>query len=69
MTSMTVSTRLFVNSHGKKPRGHGSWAFLVMDADEAVVFTPAMNFSDAKVWVKAHVRENFPGCTDLEVGP
>lgn len=50
----------FVRSHMHSPRGYGSWAFSFesdpRDVCRDVVFTPAMLYRDAKVWIRAWVR-------------
>ena len=74
MTKVDISTRIFERSHGRKPRGRGGWAFILMDGSREVetFFTPSMTFSDAKVWAKAHARQNFTapsGEIELEVAP
>lgn len=48
------STREFFRSHGKEPRGRGSWAFQVEDTTK-VVFSPSMTFSEAKAWMRKQV--------------
>jgi len=42
-------TRGYVNSHGREPRGYGSWAF---DFGGGPVFAPASTYTDAKKWAK-----------------
>jgi len=72
-----IFTNRYEIAHGKLPRGHGAWAFIVHDAstkqDVETFFTPAMNFSDAKVWAKAHIRDRHSralatGYLDVYVG-
>ena len=69
-----IRTTKFEFSHGRIPRGRGGWAFIVMDGRKEIetIWAPVMNFSDAKVWIKAWVRKNcadFIRYTHLEVGP
>lgn len=60
-TSIDIDSSPFVRSHARDPKGFGSWAFSLQadprDVTKDVVFTPAMNYSDAKVWVKAWFRQ------------
>ena len=46
----------FIASHGVPPKGRGAWAFQVKGSTLDLIWTPAMTYSDAKVWVKAKVR-------------
>lgn len=67
-----ICTTKYLASHGRQPKGHGAWAFIVMDGRDEVTtfFVPgSMNFSDAKVWAKAKFRADFPTATHMEVGP
>lgn len=71
----------YKRSHGKTPKGFGSWAFNIMDgspspaAVERTVFTPySMTFSDARRWVIDYVQTEMPeelesGYLYVEVGP
>lgn len=59
----TFHTAEYELSHGRKPRGRGSWAFYV-DGDELPVFSPSMTYTDAKRWVRAQ----HPDATDFRVG-
>ena len=49
-------TRSYTDSHGRAPRGYGSWAF---DFGGGVFFAPTGTYSEAKAWVKA-VLTTFP---------
>ncbi|MBZ9683247.1 hypothetical protein LB531_21555 [Mesorhizobium sp. CO1-1-2] len=73
-----IYTSRYERSHGRAPKGFGGWGFIIIDesCDQEVefFFTPPMTLSDAKVWAKAHVRENFAeqvatGYLGLEVAP
>ena len=77
-----IETMKFQASHGRKPKGRGGWAFLVMDASlgyraEPVdtIWVPGYNtLGDAKVWIKAHVRATMAEAVEsgnlyLEVAP
>jgi hypothetical protein len=52
-------TDLFEISHGKKPKGRGSWAFCPWEHARAndyldhTVFSPSMTYGDAKKWAKS----------------
>ena len=49
------STAEFEFSHGKKPRGFGSWAFFFGDSD-AAHFAPTSSFADAKRWAAKEAK-------------
>jgi len=51
-----VDANDFIRSHGVPPRGWGTWAFDVKGSTLGLLWTPAMTYSDAKVWIKAKVR-------------
>lgn len=59
-TEMTFefSTRDFLFSHGKEPRGYGSWAFEIEGGP--AVFAPTSTYAEAKKWAKARAREMAP---------
>lgn len=66
MPRFTIDTKVYERSHGRKPRGRGSWAFTLHDLstprnDEvALVFAPnSLSYADAKKWARGHVNENF----------
>jgi hypothetical protein len=57
------STTKYEFSHGKKPKGSGSWAFLV---DGETVFVPGQkSLTDARAWVK----QQHPDARKIEVAP
>jgi hypothetical protein len=72
-TYINIDDSPFVRSHMKAPRGRGSWAFSINDANAPiadVVFTPSMTYADAKVWIKAWFRDQqaagkFPSAGNL----
>ncbi len=77
-----ISTNTFHRSHGRAPKGHGAWGFIVMDysglrfpgREVETFFAPAMTLTDAKVWAKSYVREHYAAelkkdHVDLEVAP
>lgn len=67
------NTRLWVFSHGRAPKGRGSWAFSVPDLGGETFFSPSMTYADAKTWIKNHVRphvpEDFTGTVRINVLP
>lgn len=64
MTTATFDTREYEASHGRKPRGRGSWAFRV-DDDILAVFSPMnMTYTEAKRWV----QEQNPTARHFTVG-
>jgi hypothetical protein len=73
--STEFSTRKYELSHGRKPKGTGSWAFLVMQGRTEVetVFVPgSMSLADAKTWMRSYGRTSYSQSTDfleVEVAP
>lgn len=53
-------TRPFVLSHGRAPKGRGSWAFFVPELRGEVFFSPSMTYTEAKTWIKNRVRPEVP---------
>lgn len=69
-------TTTYERSHGKKPKGRGGWAFIVMDGDREheTVFVPgSMPLTDAKTWMRSYCRANYSdvpqGFVEVEVAP
>ncbi|MBR9837042.1 MAG: hypothetical protein GYB50_04010 [Rhodobacteraceae bacterium] len=58
MTAIEFDTSAYVSSHGRQPKGRGSWAFATdPDADSSeAIFSPSMTYTDAKVWARAAHR-------------
>lgn len=60
-TIIDIDDSPFVRSHMRAPRGRGSWAFSLQPSPSDVVkdvqFTPSMTYADAKVWIKAWLRQ------------
>ena len=60
MTRITFETTPFELSHGRSPRGRGSWAFCPFhlrnanDYIDHTLFSPSMTYAEAKRWMKAH---------------
>jgi hypothetical protein len=47
-------------SHGKLPRGTGSWAFADNREGNKPVFVPyAMTLSKARAWMKSYLKKNY----------
>jgi hypothetical protein len=72
--AIDIDTSRFIRSHGRAPKGYGMWGFFVVnDAGKELdlIFAPAMNFGDAKVWAKAESRMRRYADTryDLIVAP
>lgn len=68
------NVRSFVFSHGRAPKGRGSWAFMVPDVwRREIKFSPSMTYTEAKVWIKnqvrSHLPEDFVGSVRIEVLP
>ncbi len=63
------STRLYEFSHGKAPRGYGSWAFSIEGGEP--VWAPSSTYADARKWAKAKAAElapeGFTGSARIEV--
>lgn len=56
--AVQVDTSRYERSHGKKPRGKGSWAFYFDRAGGDAMFTPsAMTYADAVNWAKEQAKE------------
>lgn len=59
-TDMELITKVYEASHGKPPRGLGSWAFCPLERHQDrdyldhLVWSPVMNWGDAKKWAKTH---------------
>lgn len=57
-------TAPYVRSHGKEPRGRGSWAFSIIERPDvndpnAILWSPAMTYTKAKAWAVAQIRERY----------
>ena len=56
----TFSTAQYVRSHGRRPKGHGAWAFSVLadlktggeERMAGLLSSKAMTLTDAKKWAK-----------------
>jgi hypothetical protein len=76
MSKPTVyfSTRPFVRSHGREPRGYGTWAFAFNRGEP--VFAPTSTYGEAEMWARNHALAMVPPGTaakyavvDVEVLP
>lgn len=67
--AIEVSTRSFVNSHGRQPRGYGMWGFFIANhVKDEVWFVPrSMSYADAKKLAKAEAKAR--GADYLAVAP
>jgi hypothetical protein len=55
-------TTTFERNHGKKPKGTGRWAFIVMDGnrEHETVFVPrSMTLGEAKSWMRDYCRQHY----------
>ena len=69
-----IRTTKYEFSHGKRPKGTGGWAFLVMlgRSEVETLWAPSgMSLTDAKAWAKQECAERFPQEPNivLEVAP
>ncbi len=59
---MTISTSNYEFTHGRKPRGKGSWAFqFFIGRTDTIEFAPRvdvrpMSYRDAKAWAIRHAK-------------
>jgi hypothetical protein len=62
--TIEFDTAEFFRSHMRNPKGWGSWAFFIESASgqrkRDPVFAPPSSYADAKAWVKAHIRAEYP---------
>jgi hypothetical protein len=56
--SVEVSTRDYVSTHGKEPRGNGSFAFVFEGGKTE--FAPSSSYGEAKAWAIKRAKELFP---------
>lgn len=71
--SITISTSKFEASHGKKPRGTGSWAFIRTAShgwDEEIFFAPSnLTYTEACKWCRDRLRRSGWQDALVYVGP
>ena len=67
---MNIETTQYVFSHGKAPRGTGTWAFdLLRQGKWSTVFAPGMmSLTEAKRWVLQEAR-SLSDVTAIQVAP
>lgn len=46
-------------SHGRTPRGRGSWAFEIRGLD-GIHFSPSMTYGEAKRWMREQAKQVVP---------
>lgn len=51
--------RQFIRSHGKAPKGRGSWAFQI-EKTHGPFFSPSMTLTQARKWAETKARELAP---------
>ena len=61
-TSVRFDNSPFVRSHGKEPKGRGSWAFQIDGLRDArIEFSPSMTLAEARRWMAERVQA-MPAC-------
>jgi hypothetical protein len=66
-TKIEFNTRSYVMSHGREPRGYGSWAFDL--GGRGVVFAPASTYTAAKKWAREVAALVSQGRARVGLGP
>ena len=56
--SFEFDARNYEFTHGRAPKGYGSWAFAF--EGRAPVWAPSSSYADAKRWIKQHIRTVAP---------
>lgn len=66
---ITFNTAIYEFSHGKKPRGYGSWAFSMYSDLHNPTFAPSsMSYRDAKAWYARQLQnQGFTGSRTVYV--
>jgi hypothetical protein len=59
MMVFQFDTRAYQWTHGRAPKGWGTWAFQVPGL-AGPIWAPASNYGEAKVWLRRHVRALAP---------
>lgn len=59
MSAIDFDDTQYQFSHGRTPRGYGTWAFSQTRKCDDPMWVPPMHYRDAKVWIKAYVREKY----------
>jgi hypothetical protein len=76
-TRITFDTTPFELSHGRSPKGRGSWAFCPFhmrdshDHLDGFLMSPSMTFTEAKAWAKQQIthRRNARRAADFPAAP
>jgi hypothetical protein len=58
MLTFQFDTRDYQWTHGRHPKGWGTWAFTFSGNEP--VWAPASTYGAAKVWVQKHIRQLAP---------
>lgn len=64
MTRITFDTTPYELTHGRSPRGRGSWVFRPFhlrnaDSLEGMLMSPSMTLTEAKRWAKAEIARRY----------
>ena len=61
---MEFNTSQYKRSHGKTPRGRGSWAFFFDRSMriEDVYFTPSCTYAEAKKFAREEAKRRYGTC-------
>lgn len=65
-TKIEFNTRSYLLSHGRQPKGYGSWAF---DLGGGPVFAPASTYTQAKKWAREVAALVNVGRSRVGLGP
>lgn len=65
-TKIEFNTRSYLLSHGRRPKGYGSWAF---DLGGGPVFAPASTYTQAKKWAHSIAALVNEGRSRAGLGP
>jgi hypothetical protein len=58
MIGFEFDTKAYQWTHGRHPKGYGTWAFQFQGSKP--VWAPAGTYGAAKLWVKQHIRQLAP---------
>ena len=59
--SFEFDARNYAFTHGRAPKGFGSWAFVARESHGTeVIWAPSSTYGDAKTWIKNHIRKAAP---------
>lgn len=65
MMKIWFDDRAYRVTHGRAPRGYGAWAFQFEGMDP--VWAPSGTLTEAKRWVREHIRSIAPKDCDADV--